>query len=186
MKNRTFVYSLFLLIIFFFGTSKSWAIQTEIPNFKVKPSLLNNGKLAIIACDSLENPLERIKGNYTFSVSGFTQTISFQEGIGILPLVVDKSTFIYIKHENGDKVASKLVYVLKSENKGQVHVKPFTISRIWLLIIPGVLILLIFAFKRFIYIGIIILVIYLYLNHQQGLSFGTMIESFFDYFRALI
>ncbi|RZK48232.1 MAG: hypothetical protein EOO99_11020 [Pedobacter sp.] len=162
------------------------ANPVQIPNFLVKENLIANGKLALIAADSLDNPLDNIKGTYTFSISGFTQEIKFHEGVGIVPMPIDKSTFVYIKHENGTELISKLVYVYKSDKQGITQLKPITISRIWLFIIPAFIILLIFAFKRFIYIGIILLLVYGYLNYSNGLSFSTMVESFFDYLKGLI
>ena len=108
------------------------AQNSDINNFLVKESLLKNSKLAIIAADSLAQPLEKINGIYTFSVSGFTQALTFNDGVAILPLQIDKSTFIYIKHQNDEGTHSKLIYGYKKEGS----LKPFTISRIFLIIIP--------------------------------------------------
>jgi hypothetical protein len=54
--------------------------NNDINNFLVKESLLKNSKLAIIAADSLDNPIEKINGTYTFSVSGFTQSLTLMKG----------------------------------------------------------------------------------------------------------
>lgn len=48
---------LLLLLVVFSGTA--FAQKADINNFVVKESLLKNSKLAIIAADSLDNPLEK-------------------------------------------------------------------------------------------------------------------------------
>ncbi len=155
---------------------------SDINNFLVKENLLKNSKLAIIAADSLAQPLEQINGIYTFNVSGFTQALTFNDGIAILPLQIDKSTFVYIKHQNDQGTHSKLIYVYKKDG----NLNPFTISRIFLIIIPLVIIFLVFAFKKFIYLGVILLIIFMYFNLSNGLDISTFFETTFDYLRNLI
>jgi hypothetical protein len=175
MKNLFLLFSLFL-------ATNCMAQETDINNFLVKESLLKNSKLAIIAADSLDNPLEKISGTYTFSVSGFTQSLTFNEGVAILPLAIDKSTFVYIKHQNDQGTHSKLLYVYKKEG----NLNPFTISRIFMIIVPLVIIILAFAFKRFIYIAIILLIIFLIFSYSNGLNISTFFETTFDYLRNLV
>ncbi|MBY0543466.1 MAG: hypothetical protein K2P75_08675 [Sphingobacteriaceae bacterium] len=172
------------ILLFFVMLISNLAIaqNSDINNFLVKESLLKNSKLAIIAADSLAQPLEKINGIYTFSVSGFTQALTFNDGVAILPLQIDKSTFIYIKHQNDEGTHSKLIYVYKKEGS----LNPFTISRIFLIIIPLVIIFLVFAFKKFIYIGIILLIVFMYFNLSNGLDISTFFETTFDYLRNLI
>ncbi|MFD0940769.1 hypothetical protein [Pedobacter boryungensis] len=175
MKNIIIV---FLLLL----GSKSFAQNADINNFLVKESLLKNSKLAIIAADSLDNPLEKINGTYTFSISGFTQALTFNDGVAILPLPIDKSTFVYIKHQNDAGTHSKLLYVYKKDG----NLNPFTISRIFLIIIPLIIIILAFAFKKFIYIAIILLLIFMYFSYSNGLNISTFFETTFDYLRNLV
>ena len=156
--------------------------NADINNFLVKENLLKNSKLAIIAADSLEKPLENINGTYTFSVSGFTQILNFNDGVAIVPLQIDKSTFVYLKHQNDKGTHSKLIYVYKKDG----DLNPFTISRIFLIIIPIIIIILVFAFKKFIYIGIILLIAFMYFNLSNGLDVATFLETTFDYLRNLI
>ncbi|MFI5453689.1 hypothetical protein ACHMWN_16235 [Pedobacter sp. UC225_61] len=168
----------FLLIL----GGKSFAQTADINNFLVKESLLKNSKLAVIAADSLDNPLEKINGTYTFSVSGFTQSLTFNDGVAILPLPIDKSTFVYIKHQNDSGTHSKLLYVYKKDG----NLNPFTISRIFLIIIPLIIIILAFAFKKFIYIAIILLLIFMYFSYSNGLNIATFFETTFDYLKNLV
>lgn len=171
-----------IIAFFLFLAGNTFAQTSDINNFLVKESLLKNSKLAIIAADSLENPLEKINGTYTFSVSGFTQQLTFNEGVAILPLQVDKSTFVYIKHQNDSGTHSKLLYVYKKEG----NLNPFTISRIFLIIIPLVLVVLAFAFKKFIYIAVILLVIFLIFSYSNGLNISTFFETTFDYLKNMV
>lgn len=173
-----YIFLFFVLLI----SNLAIAQNSDINNFLVKESLLKNSKIAIIAADSLSHPLERINGIYTFNVSGFTQVLTFNEGVAILPLQVDKSTFIYIKHQNDQGTVSKLIYVYKKDG----NLNPFTISRIFLIIIPLVIIFLVFALKKFIYIGIILLIAFIYFNSSNGLDISTFFETTFDYLKNLI
>lgn len=171
-----------IILFLIFTAGQSFAQTADINSFLVKESLLKNSKLAIIAADSLENPIEKINGTYTFSVSGFTQQLTFNQGIAILPLPIDKSTFVYIKHQNDEGTHSKLLYVYKKEG----NLNPFTISRIFLIIVPLAIIFLTFAFKKFIYIAVILLVILLFFSYTNGLNISTFFETTFDYLRNLV
>lgn len=170
------------LVMFLLCANASLAQNSNINNFIVKESLLKNSKLAIIAADSLDQPLESINGIYTFSVSGFSQEITFANGVAVLPLKISKSTFVYLKHENDTGTHSKLLYVFKKDG----NLNPFTISRIFLIIIPLVIIILAFAFKKFIYIAVILLLIFMYFNHSNGLNISTFFETMIDYLKNLV
>ncbi|RZL08772.1 MAG: hypothetical protein EOO89_22245 [Pedobacter sp.] len=167
------IYLLTLLTVLY---GVSFAQDADIDNFIVKESLLKNSKLAIIAADSLENPLETINGTYTFTVSGFTQQLKFNEGIAILPLQLERSSFVYIKHKNDTGTHSKLLYVYKKDGS----LNPYAISSLWLVLFPAIVIFLAFAFRKFIIVAVIILLIFIYFNHSSGLSIGTFFETIFD------
>lgn len=167
---------IYLLLLLLGFSGSTFAQKADINNFIVKESLLKNSKLAIIATDSLDNPLEKINGTYTFSVSGFTQPITFHDGIAILPLQLERSAFVYIKHQNDTGTHSKLLYVYKKE--GTLH--PYAINGMWLIIFPALIVFLAFAFRKFIIAAVIILVIYIYFNHSNGLNLSTFFETIFD------
>ncbi len=153
-----------------------FAQKSDINNFLVKENLLKNSKLAIIAADSLNVPNEHINGVYTFSVSGFTQSLKFNDGLAVLPLQIDKSTFVYIKHQNDAGTHSKLVYVYKKD----LDLTPYTINSLWLFIIPVILVIVAFAFRKLIIFAVLIFLLFIYFNHSNGLHFGTFFESIFD------
>lgn len=175
MKRIYLLLSLCLIGIF------SYAQNASINNFLVKENLLKNNKLAIIAADSLNVPNENINGTYTFSVSGFTQVLKFNDGIAVLPLPIDKSTFVYIKHQNDAGTHSKLVYVYKKES----DLTPYAISSLWLFIIPIALVLIAFAFRKLIIFVVIAFLVFVYFNHSSGLNLGTFFESIFDGLKSL-
>ena len=172
------IYLLLLLSVF---CSSAFAQKADINNFIVKESLLKNSKLAIIAADSLDNPLEKINGNYTFTVSGFSQPLRFNDGVAILPLQLERSTFVYIKHQNETGTHSKLLYVYKKEGS----LNPYTINSMWLILFPVIIVFLAFAFRKFIIAAVIILVIYVYFNHSNGLNLSTFFETIFDGLKAM-
>src|SRR5690349_21401938 len=73
--------------------------RSKLKNFIIKESLLKNDKLAVIATDENETPLE-ISGRFQFNINGFKQELSFNDGVAITPQAIEKSTFIYLKHIN--------------------------------------------------------------------------------------
>jgi len=172
------IYLLLLLLVF---SSPTFAQKADINNFIVKESLLKNSKLAIIAADSLDNPHEKINGTYTFTVSGFTQPLSFHDGVAILPLQLERSAFVYIKHQNEKGTHSKLLYVYKKEGT----LNPYAINSMWLIIFPAVIVFFAFAFRKFIIAAVIILLVYIYFNHSNGLNLSTFFETIFDGLKSM-
>ncbi|UKT64641.1 hypothetical protein [Pedobacter mucosus] len=152
------------------------AQTASINNFLVKENLLKNNKLAIIAADSLNHPHENINGNYTFSISGFTQILKFNDGIAVLPLPIDKSTFVYIKHQNDSGTHSKLVYVYKKDS----DLTPYAINSLWMFLIPIILVIIAFAFRKLIIFVVVVFLVFVYFNHSSGLNLATFFESIFD------
>lgn len=172
------IYVMILLLLFSVPTL---AQKADINNFIVKESLLKNSKLAIIAADSLENPIESINGVYTFTVSGFTQKLGFHDGVAILPLQLERSAFVYIKHQNEKGTHSKLLYVYKKEGT----LSPYAINSMWLVIFPALIVFLAFAFRKFIIAAVIILIVYIYFNHSNGLNLSTFFETIFDGLKSM-
>ena len=169
---KTLYYCLLLLMI----SGTGFAQKADVNNFIVKESLLKNSKLAIIAADSLDQPLESINGLYTFSVSGFTQPVKFNDGVAILPMQLERSAFVYIKHQNDKGTHSKLLYVYKKDGT----LNPYTINSLWLVVIPLLLIFMAFAFRKLIIFVVIILLLFMYFNHSNGLNLSTFFETIFD------
>lgn len=171
-----------LLLLLFMVNATAAAQKADINNFVVKESLLKNSKLAIIAADSLDNPLEKINGAYTFTVSGFSQPLNFHDGVAILPLQLERSAFVYIKHQNETGTHSKLLYIYKKEGT----LNPYTINGMWLIIFPAIIVFLAFAFRKFIIAAVIILLVYIYFNHSNGLNLSTFFETIFDGLKSML
>ena len=170
-----------LFLFLFVASATGFAQKADINNFIVKESLLKNSKLAIIAADSLDQPMEQINGVYTFTVSGFTQTLKFNDGVAVMPLQLERSAFVYIKHKNDAGTHSKLLYVYKKEG----NLSPYQINSMWLILFPMIIVVLAFAFRRFIIIALLILLIFFYFNHANGLGIGTFLETIFDSLKRL-
>jgi len=147
--------------------------QTQIDNFIVRENLLKNGKLAIIAADSLETPIEEVTGTFQFSINGFNHPLVFRDGVAITPNKIEKSTFVFIKHLNESGSHGKLFYVLKKDS----GLNPIKISWIFLIIIPIALMMIVMVFKRFMVIALIGLLIFVYFNYKQGLDLTTFLET---------
>jgi len=150
--------------------------QTQlIQNFVVKENLTQNGKLAIIAVDSADQPLEHINGTFQFSLNGFKQELAFHDGIAVLKQPVESSTFAMFKHTNQAQTVARFYYIHKSDNA----LKPIKIQAWLLLIIPVLILLIAYAFKRFISVFIILAIVFLYFHFSKGLDISQLLESVF-------
>lgn len=178
---KTFILSFFLFI----GASlkaENQVIIAPIQNFTVKENLLNNDGLAIVATDSLGNPDEKIRGNFLFVINGFTQSLDFNNGVAFCKLQLQKSSFLYIKHDNEISKPANLFFVYKTDS----GLNPFKVSWYLLLAIPIGLILIGYMFKKIIGIMLFLLAAYMYFNHSNGLSIGTFLESIFHGIKSLV
>lgn len=170
----------FTLIIFFlFSITMAFSQTPEnftIKNFIIKESFLKADRIAVIVTDSLKNPRTTINGTYKFDINGFSKDLIFHDGVANCDMSIEKSTFIYIKHENDETNVSNLYYIYKSSES----LTPIAISWYILLVIPIGLILLGYMFRKLIGLMIFIFMAYIYFNYSKGLSIGTFIESIFD------
>lgn len=167
----------FLVIFFLIGIIGFVKAQNQNINyFIVKENLLKNEKLAIIATDSLEIPLEKINGVFNFSVNGFKQELNFHDGVSVCPLQVEKSAFVFFKHLNDKGSHSSLYFVYKKDK----DLSPYKISWYLLLALPVGLVLIGYMFRKLIGFVIFILLILGYFYYSKGLSIPTFFESVFD------
>lgn len=186
MKNFKLIIVTFLIL--FLGKSlnaQENVLQGEdvaINNFIVKENLLKNKKIAIIATDSLDIPIESLSGTFQFSVNGLGQELKFNNGVAVLSQPINKSTFIYLRHQNDNGTHGKLYYVYQ---KGE-NISPIKISWWVLVIIPLILILLAALFRKFIVVAVIILIGMFYYNSSQGLKIPTFFDTIFDGLRNLV
>jgi hypothetical protein len=154
----------------------AFADTVTIKHFEIKENPFAKDEIAIVATDTSHNVLENINGWFTFSVNGFTEPLKFEKGTAFYRHKLDKSSFLYVKHVNGSGTHSLLYYVYRTDDK----LVPIHISWMVLLIIPVLLVVLSYMFKRFIIFAIVIFCIFLYFNHHSGLGVPTFFESIFD------
>lgn len=170
--NRFFVAILFSVL----SLGQLHAQSVMINNFLVKEHLLKNSKLAIIAADSVDKPKETVNGTFLFTLNGFRQELKFNDGIAVAPQQIEKSSFVYLKHENEAGTHSKLYYVIK---KGE-DLNPLKINWMLLLLIPMVIIAVAAMFRKFIIFGIVLLAIIFFFNSSKGLGIPTFFETIVD------
>lgn len=173
MKSRILLIASLLFLSF---TSKAVSRTDSISNFIVKENLLKNDKLAIIAADDQERPVETVNGTFVFSINGFKQSLLFHDGVAIAPQQIDKSTFVYLKHTNEISTAAKLYYILKKDG----GINPIKINWVMLIIIPLALVVLASIFRKFIVFAVIILVVLMIFNSNKGLGIPRFFETIFD------
>src|SRR5665647_839689 len=98
----------YLLLSLVFIANHAIAQELAIDNFIIKESLLKNEKIAIIATDAHEKPIENINGTFLFSINGFKEKLKFSNGMATASQQIAKSTFVYLKHINDNGTHAKL------------------------------------------------------------------------------
>ena len=161
-------------------TLTSQAQQVTLNNFQIKEHLLKNSKIAVIAADSADRPIETVNGTFAFTINGFKQDLKFNDGIAVAPQQIEKSSFVYLKHQNETGTHSKLYYVIK---KGE-DLNPIKINWLFLLIVPLAIFAIAAMFRKFIIFGIIILIILFFFNSSKGLGIPTFFETIIDGLRS--
>jgi hypothetical protein len=170
-----------IFLLSFFAIAAVFADTVSINHFVIKENPFAKDEVAIIATDTLNNIRENVNGVFSFTVNGFDEQLKFEKGLAFYPHRLERSSFLYIRHVNDSGTHSILYYAYKQDSK----IVPIHISWIWLLIIPAILVLFAYLFKRFIIIAIIIFCIFLYFNHHNGLTFPTFFESIIDGLKGL-
>jgi hypothetical protein len=163
---------LFSFLSICFLLTSVYAQQTIYFNFKdlypvkdYKVEKNTSGHLLLIALDSAGNTDQSIKGKYTFVINGFIEEPAFNNGEANIASKVDNTTFLYLKHESKTDTIYKLYFVIK----GLVIYIP-----LWLIIIiPIALIILAFVIRKFLIMGIILL-LFVLLFLGFGLSFSSL------------
>jgi hypothetical protein len=168
-------YLLLLSVVLLSAISAS-ADPVLIKNFTIKENPFGKDELAVVATDSAGVIQENVKGTFKFTINGFDEDLNFDNGMAFYRRKLEKSSFIYIKHTNDVGSNSTLYYVYRQENK----LTPIRISWIILIAIPCILILLGYMFRKFIIIAVILFCIFVYFNHQGGLSIPTFFETVID------
>lgn len=150
--------------------------EIALNNFVVKENLLKNNKIAVIAADENEKPLENFSGTFQFSINGFQQQLQFNNGVAVAAQPVDRSTFLYLRHENEAGAHGKLYYILKKDD----NLRPFKINWLILVLVPLGIIVLATMFRKFIIIAGILLILLFFFNSSNGLKLPTFFDTIVD------
>jgi hypothetical protein len=172
-----------LLLVFLLSLSASFAFADTIAikHFVIKENPFAKSEVAVVATDTAGVIQENISGVFTFTMNGFEEQLTFDKGTAFYRHKIDKSTFIYARHQNDKGSTGILYYIYKHDDK----LSPLHISWILLLAIPCALVLLAYMFKRFIIIAIIIFCIFLFFNYHNNLSMPTFFQSVIDGLKGL-
>lgn len=154
----------------------------DVDHFIVKENLIKNGKLAIIATDAEEQPNEAISGTYQFVINGFKQELQFHEGVAVTPNPIETSAFVFIKHRNQQGSHGRLYYVLKRDQS----LNPIAINWYFLILIPAVILLIAYLFKRLMVLAVVILVGLFVYNYSKGLDLENIFETISHGIKSLI
>ena len=173
---------LFLFLLLLSAAISAQGQTINLKNFIVKEHLLKNGKLAVIAADGNETPLESINGSFLFSINGFKQELKFHDGIAVIPQVIDKSTFVYLKHQDDSSSKAKLYYVLKKES----GLNPLKINWTFLILIPLIVVIVASMFRRFIVFAVLIFLGLFFFNSSNGLSLPTFFDTIVEGLKSVI
>lgn len=174
--------ALFLFLLPFVLPLIGFAQSDSLSNFIVKENLLKNDKLAIIATDSLESPIETINGTYSFSINGFKQELLFHDGVAVAPMQIAKSAFVFLKFHGPTKNKAKLYYVIKRES----GLNPIKINWMMLVIIPVIIIAFASMFRKFIIAAVIVIIGLMIFNSQKGLDIHTFTDTIWEGLKGII
>ena len=146
---------------------------SRIDDFVVMENLIRNNKLAIIATDTAGVPNEAISGTYQFVINGFRQELTFNEGVAVTPQAIDKSTFVFVKHQNQNGSLGKLYFLYKSAE----GFRPFLINWFYLVLIPALVLIIGYMFKRLLIWAVVALIALFIFNYKKGLDITNIFET---------
>ncbi|MGV3763873.1 hypothetical protein, partial [Parapedobacter sp.] len=148
----------------------------------VKENLIKNGKLAIIATDAEERPNETVSGTFQFVINGFKQELQFHDGVAITSHPIETSAFVFIKHRNQQGSHGRLYFIWKRDQ----GLNPIAINWYFLILIPAIILLIAYLFKRIMVLAIIVLVALFVYNYSKGLDLENIFETITHGLKSLI
>ncbi|MFB2117915.1 hypothetical protein [Parapedobacter sp. 2B3] len=154
----------------------------DIDHFIVRENLIKNGKLAVIATDAEEHPNEAISGTYQFVINGFKQELQFRDGVAVTQHPIETSAFVFIKHRNQQGSHGRLYYVLKRDQ----GLNPIAINWYFLIIIPAIILLIAYLFKRIMVLAMVVLIGLFIYNYSKGLDLENIFETIAHGIKSLV
>ncbi|MBE7177047.1 MAG: hypothetical protein INR69_11615 [Mucilaginibacter polytrichastri] len=175
--KRAALFVVFLLV----KTALVYAEPLSIDHFTIKENPFAKDEIAIVATDTGTVINETISGLFSFSINGFSQELRFDKGTAFYRHKIDKSTFVYIKHVNDTGTHSNLYYLYRHDGV----ITPVHIQWTYLVLIPVVILLLAYLFRKLLVLAVILIVGFFVFNHMNGLEVGTFFETIVDGLRGL-
>lgn len=164
------------LLLFSLLFSFAEAAEVHLDQFILKENPFAKDEVAVVACDSAGNTMENINGLFDFTVNGFKEELSFENGTAFYHHKLEKSSFLYLKHRDDLHSQARLFYIYKHDSR----LSPYKISWKLLVAIPLILIFFGYLFKRFIIIAFVVFCLFSYFNYHGGMSLETFFETIFD------
>ncbi|MFI5139925.1 MAG: hypothetical protein ACHQIM_19040, partial [Sphingobacteriales bacterium] len=75
-------------------------ITVAINHFVIKENPFAKNEVAIVATDTAGAVQENVNGTFSFSVNGFQDTLHFDKGTAFYRHKIERSTFLYVRHQN--------------------------------------------------------------------------------------
>lgn len=160
----------------------SLLVGGRIQNFEVQENLLKNGKLAIVALDTAGVPQEAVNGTFKFVINGFAHELNFHDGVGVTSQAVESSAFVFFKHQNQQGSVGKLYFV----SKGDSGLKIYFINWYYLILIPVLIVLIGYLFKRLMLIAILLLIGLFIFNYSKGLNLENLFDTIVHGLKGLV
>lgn len=173
-RSKAFLKFIFSFLFVFLDLGLCLA-RVPIHDFKLSPALFENNSIHIKALNEAGDEDILVNGRYTFSVNGFEKRLLFLGGSAEYPDNLTSSTFLYMKCGPVDRPVSRLFYVYRTAT----GLSPFKISLFWLLVVPVILILGSFVFKRLIILAFIVILLFFLFN--KGLSVSSYLSAVKDW-----
>jgi hypothetical protein len=86
-------------------------------HFVVKENPFAKDEIALVAVDTASNIQENVNGTFNFTINGFSEELKFEKGTAFYRHKLDKSSFIFARHQNDEGTTSMLYYVYRHDSK---------------------------------------------------------------------
>src|SRR4051812_37646702 len=105
--------NLFTLLLIIGFAQFSRADTIAINHFKVMDNAYGKNQISVVATDTAGNTRPDVNGIFTFAVNGFEQQLNFNQGVAFYTPKLEKSIFLYLRHNNDSGTHAMLYFVYK-------------------------------------------------------------------------
>ncbi|HLR50641.1 MAG TPA: hypothetical protein VK076_08715 [Candidatus Sphingobacterium stercoripullorum] len=145
----------------------------RIDDFQLKEYVSQNGRLSVVAIDTLGHTDESISGVFQFDINGFKHALNFDRGVAVIDNPLGSSAFLLLKHNSPKEQLGKYFFLFKQKES----LKIYPINGMFLLLIPVALLFVAYLIKKLRVMIVILLLIGGYLYFYKGLDLSTLFES---------